>query len=183
MIAKILFLAGLSAITMVPAVHATRIGASAGDGSVGLHADTVLLPMLHANADYLRTDSDRGDAKVYSAGLMIAPPTPLVHWTMGVRYQHQDTRYGSGGGVQLGASLMLNTPIPLLSVGGYGFYMPPGTAQGRVRQSHEYGAKLRVSFTLAVYAYAGYRYMRTSFEGAGAKVLYNGPALGLSIGF
>lgn len=181
---KMLFLvaATVTAAMTLPA-HATSISASGGDGAVGIHADTALLPMLHANVDYLHTDSDRGNAKIYTVGLMIEPPTPLVHWAVGARYQYQDTRYGSGGGVELGGSLFVATPIPLVSVGGYGFYMPSGAANGHIRHSYDYGAQLRLSFTHSIYAYAGYRYMRTAFEDVGTKVLYKGPSIGISVGF
>lgn len=184
MIHKMLFLvAATAAVAVALPAHATSISASGGDGAFGVQADTALLPALHANVGYLHTDSDRGNAKIYTLGLMIAPPTPLVHWAVGARYQYQDTRYGSGGGVELGGSLFVATPIPLVSVGGYGFYMPSGAANGRIRHSYDYGAQLRLSLTHSIYAYAGYRYMRTSFEGAGNKVLYKGPSLGLSVGF
>ena len=171
------------AAATAPSTHATSISASGGDGAVGIQADTALLPALHANAGYLHTDGDRGNAKIYTLGLMIEPPTPLVHWAVGARYQYQDTRWGNGGGVELGGSLSVATPIPLLSVGGYGFYMPSGAANGRIRHSYDYGAQLRLGLTHSIYAYAGYRYMRTSFEGAGTQVLYKGPSLGISVGF
>jgi hypothetical protein len=184
MIRNLLPLGALAAMAaLAPVAHATSLSASGGDGAVGIHADTALLPMLHANLDYLRTDSDRGDAKIYTAGLMISPPTPLVHWAVGARYQYQDTRWGHGGGVELGGSVFVNTPIPLLSVGGYGFYMPSGAAHGRIRHSYDYGAQLRLSLTHSIYAWAGYRYLRTAFRSAGMQVLYKGPSVGLSVGF
>ena len=175
----VLALAG-TALAMSPA-HATSIAVSGGDGAVGIHADTALLPTLGANADYLR--SDRGDAKLYAAGLTISPPSPLLHWTVGARYRYQDTRWGNGGGVELGASLFVDTPLPLVSVGGYGYYMPAALAHGKVQQIHDYGAQVRLSFTRAIYAWAGYRNMGVTFAGAGSHTLYQGPALGLSVGF
>ncbi|MDO1529904.1 YfaZ family outer membrane protein [Fulvimonas sp. R45] len=178
-----LLLALAGATLLVPAARATSVSASGGDGAFGVHADTALLPTLHADADYLRTGSDRGDAKVYGLGLSIAPPTPLLHWSIGARYQYQRTRWGDGGGVQVGASLFVDTPIPLLTVGGYGYYLPPGAAHGRVRHASDYGAQLRLGLTRSIYAWAGYRYMRTSFEGFGTQTLYKGPSLGVSVGF
>lgn len=178
-----LFLACASAALLAPAAHATSIAASGGDGSVGIHADTALLPMLSANADYLRTGSERGDAKLYALGLTVSPPSPVVHWAVGARYRHQDTRWGKGGGVELGASVFVDTPIPLLTVGGYGYYMPSALAHGEVQQSHDYGAQLRLSFTRSIYAWAGYRNMGVTFAGAGSHTLYKGPSLGLSVGF
>lgn len=184
MIHKVLFLVALTAAAaMATSACATSISASGGDGAVGIQADTTLLPALHANVGYLRTGGDRGNAKIYTVGLMVAPPTPLVHWAVGARYQYQDTRYGSGGGVELGGSLFVATPIPLVSVGGYGFYMPAGAANGHIRHSYDYGAQLRLGLTHSIYAYAGYRYLRTSFEGAGTRVLYRGPSIGISVGF
>jgi hypothetical protein len=184
MTCKLLALAALPVFVLaaIPA-HATSVAVTGGDGAVGVQADTALLPALHANLGYLHTGDDRGSARIYQAGLMIAPPTPLLHWAVGARYQYQDTRYGSGGGVELGASLFVPTPIPLLSLGGYGFYMPGGSAHGRIRHSYDYGVQLRLGFTRSVHAYAGYRYLRTSFEGIGTRVLYKGPSLGLSVGF
>jgi hypothetical protein len=85
--------------------------------------------------------------------------------------------------VELGASAFVNTPIPLLSVGGYGFYMPSGAAHGRIRHSYDYGAQLRLGLTRSIYAWAGYRYLRTTFEDWGTQTLYKGPSVGISVGF
>ena len=173
--------AGLAAWSV--SACAASVSIDGGDGAVGVHAGTALLPMLHAGVDYLHTGDDRGRAKVYGVGLAISPPTPLVHWSVGARYQYQDSRWGKGGGVELGASLFVDTPVPMLSVGGYGFYLPSSTAHGDVRHGSDYGAQLRWSLTRSIYAYAGYRWMRTDFERAGTRTLYKGPALGLSVGF
>lgn len=181
---KMLFQLGLlGALALAPAAQATSLSASGGDGAVGVHADTALLPTVRLNVDWLRTDHERGDAKVYSAGLMVSPPTPLLHWGVGARYRYQDSVYGSGGGVELGAQLFIDTPIPLLSVGGYGYYMPSELASGDVRESHDYGAQLRLGFTRSIYAWAGYRDMRVRFDHGPGRVLYKGPAVGLSVGF
>ncbi|WP_329742809.1 YfaZ family outer membrane protein [Dyella sp. A6] len=172
-----------SILAFVPAARATSVALGGGDGSFAVHADTALLPTLHADLDYLRTGSGHGNADIYGIGLMVSPPTPLVHWAIGARYQYQSTRYGNGGGVELGASLFFDTPLPLLRVGGYGFYMPSGAASGDIRHSADYGAQLRLGLTRSIYAYAGYRYLRTAFDGTGTHVVYRGPAIGVSVGF
>lgn len=175
-------LAGL--LLLASAVHAASIAVSGGsDSALGVQVGASLLPTLQANLGYLHTGSDHGDADIYGAGLMIAPPTPLLHWGIGARYQYQDTRYGSGGGVALGASVFVDTPLPLLSVGGYGFYMPSGLAHGDIRHSSDYGAQLRLGLSHGIYAYAGYRWLRTAFVGTGTHALYKGPAIGASVGF
>lgn len=183
MIGKITFAFGLLAVLLAGGAHATSISASGGDGSFGLHADTALAPALTANFDFLHAGSARGDAKAYAAGLMLAPPTPVVHWGVGARYRYQDTHLGSGGGVELGATVFVDTPVPRVSVGGIGWYLPSALANGDVRRSYDYSAQVRLTVTQATYLWAGYRRMQVTFENGRAQALYKGPTFGVSVGF
>lgn len=183
MIGKITFSLGLLAALLAGGADATSVAASGGDGSFGIHADTALAPMLTADVDFLHAGSARGDAKAYSAGLMLAPPTPVVHWGVGARYRYQDTQLGSGGGVELGASVFVATPVPRVSVGGVAWYLPSALANGDVRRSYDYSAQVRLAVTRATYLWAGYRRMQVTFEDGRAQALYKGPTFGVSVGF
>ncbi len=163
-------------------VHAGSVELTAGDGAVGAQTRVPLLPGLSTRVGFLRTGKRRGEAKIYTAGLEFAPPTPLLHWSVGIRYQYQSTGYGSGGGLALGGSLSVPTPIPLLSVGAGLYYIPSMLSNGRVRRSHDAELQLRLNFPREIYAYVGYRDMRTSFS-RGNHALYKGPALGFGVGF
>lgn len=171
-------------VALLPcAAHATSVAATGGDGAFGVHADTALAPMLTANVDYLHTDAARGDARVYSAGLMLSPPSPVVHWGVGARYRYQNTAAGDGGGLELGASVFIDTPIPRVSVGGYGWYLPSALANGDVRRSHDYSAQVRLTLVRATFLWAGWRRAEVTFADGRAQTWYDGPTFGVSVGF
>ncbi|PAU86899.1 hypothetical protein CK507_12350 [Pseudomonas sp. WN033] len=164
-------------------VQALSLAASAGSNSFGLEATQTLVPGVRAGVGYLKTDDSGRDARLYSGSLMISLPTPLVDLSVGGRYQYQDTDYGNGGGLGLGGSLFVDTPLPRVSLGGYGFYTPEGLTHGNVNESYEYGAQVRAKLFAQSYAYAGYRYLRTDFDRRGNRTLHSGPVLGVSVGF
>jgi hypothetical protein len=169
---------GLSA----QAVWATSVSLDGGDGSLGIGISTPLGSSLRADFGYLNTDDRRGNADLYSAGLMIAPAAAAMHWEIGARYQYQDTRFGAGGGIGLGGSLYFNTPIPRLSIGGYGFYTPDSLSSGALDNSYDYGAQLRLSINRSFSLFGGYRLLRSQFNDRGSHDLYKGPVLGLNVG-
>ncbi|WP_199097483.1 YfaZ family outer membrane protein [Dyella sp. ASV21] len=172
-------LAGL--LSCVPA-YATSVTAGGGDGSVGIDFGVPLSSGLRADLGYLKTEDRRGDANIYSAALMIVPASRDIHWEVGARYQYQDARYGSGGGVGLGGSLDIPTGIRWLSIGGYGFYTPSGLTNGDMDHGYDYGAQLRVWINSSFSLYGGYRHMRTTFDYAGSRDLYKGPMFGIRVG-
>lgn len=169
---------GLSA----QAALATSVSLDGGDGSLGVGISTPLGSSLRADFGYLNTDDRRGNADLYSAGLMIAPAATAVHWEIGARYQYQDTRYGSGGGIGLGGSLYVNTPIPRVSIGGYGFYTPDALTSSALDNSYDYGAQVRLSINRSFSLFGGYRVLRSEFNDRGSHDLYKGPMFGLNVG-
>ncbi|ANF56363.1 YfaZ family outer membrane protein [Halotalea alkalilenta] len=162
---------------------AFSVSANGGRDSFGLEASQSIAPGLRAGVGYLSTDDSGSNAKAYSGSLMFSPYLPGVDLAVGGRYQYQDTHYGNGGGLGIGGSAFVDTPIPLTSVGGYGFYTPSGLSHGDVDKSYEYGAQARVNLLSQTYVYGGYRYFRTDFEGRGNQTLDSGPVLGVSVGF
>lgn len=178
LLAATVALLGLSA----QAVLATSVSLGGGDGSLGIGISTPLGSSLRADFGYLNTDDRRGNADLYSAGLMIVPAATAVHWEIGARYQYQDTRFGSGGGIGLGGSLYVDTPIPRVSIGGYGFYTPDSLSSGALDRSYDYGAQVRLNINHALSLYGGYRLLRSEFDDRGSHDLYKGPVLGLNVG-
>lgn len=162
---------------------ALSVSANGGEDSFGAEASQTIFPGFRAGVGYLTTDDSGHNAKAYSGSLMFSPWLPGVDLSVGGRYQYQDTHYGNGGGVGLGGSAYVDTPIPLTSIGGYGFYTPDSLTHGDVDESYEYGAQARVNLISQTYAYVGYRYMRTDFDNEGSQTLDSGPILGVSVGF
>ncbi|OLO04290.1 MULTISPECIES: YfaZ family outer membrane protein [Salinicola] len=162
---------------------ALSVSANGGDESFGVEASQTIFPTLRAGVGYLNTDDSGHNAKAYSGSLMFTPWLPGIDLSVGGRYQYQDTYYGNGGGLGLGGSAFVDTPIPLTSIGGYGFYTPEGLTSGDVEKSYEYGAQARVNIISQTYVYGGYRYMRTDFDNDNGHTLDSGPVLGVSVGF
>ncbi|WP_110670323.1 YfaZ family outer membrane protein [Salinicola halophilus] len=162
---------------------ALSVSANGGDDSFGAEASQTIFPGFRAGIGYLDTNDGGHNAKAYSGSLMFSPWLPGIDLAVGGRYQYQDTHYGNGGGLGLGGSAFVDTPIPLTSIGGYGFYTPEGLSNGDLDKSYEYGAQARVSLLSQTYVYGGYRYMRSDFEGEGSHTLDSGPVLGVSVGF
>ena len=127
---------------------ALSVSANGGDESFGVEASQTIFPTLRAGVGYLNTDDSGHNAKAYSGSLMFTPWLPGIDLSVGGRYQYQDTHYGNGGGLGLGGSAFVDTPIPLTSIGGYGFYTPEGLAHGDIDKSYEYGAQARVTFSV-----------------------------------
>lgn len=175
-------LALLAGLSFCAPAFATSVSASGGDGSVGIDLGVPLTRGLRADLGYLRTDDRRGDADVYSAALMIVPASRDIHWEIGARYQYQDARDASGGGVGLGGSVDVPTGIRWLSLGAYGFYTPEALTNGDVNHGYDVGAQLNVRFGSSVSVFGGYRRMRTSFDGVGQHDLYKGPMFGVRVG-
>ncbi|WP_251975761.1 YfaZ family outer membrane protein [Salinicola avicenniae] len=162
---------------------ALSVSANGSDEAFGVDASQTIFPGVRAGVGYLNTDDSGHNAKAYSGSLMFSPYLPGIDLAVGGRYQYQDTHHGDGGGVGLGGSAFVDTPIPLASVGAYGFYTPDGLTHGDVDKSYEYGAQARVNLISHTYLYGGYRYMRTDFDGEGSHTLDSGPILGVSVGF
>ncbi|WP_157956598.1 YfaZ family outer membrane protein [Dyella sp. C11] len=161
---------------------ATSVTAAGGDGSVGIDFGVPLSNEFRADLGYLKTDDRRGDADVYSAALMFAPASRDIHWEIGARYQYQDARYASGGGVGLGGSVLIPTGIRWLTVGGYGFYTPEALTHGDMNHAYDLGAQVNVRLGSSVSLFGGYRRMRTEFDGIGSRDLYKGPMFGIHVG-
>lgn len=177
-----LSLALLAGLSFCAPVFATSVSATGGDGSVGVNLGVPLSSDFRADLGYLKTDDRRGDADVYSAALMFAPASRDIHWEIGARYQYQDARYATGGGVGLGGSVDIPTGIRWLSLGGYGFYTPEALTHGDMNHGYDVGAQLNVRLGSSVSVYGGYRRMRTEFDGYGSRDLYKGPMFGIHVG-
>jgi hypothetical protein len=177
-----LSLALLAGTLFCAPAFATSVTAAGGDGSVGIDFGVPLSSGLRADLGYLKTDDRRGDADIYTAALMLVPASRDIHWEIGARYQYQDARYASGGGVGLGGSVDIPTGIRWLTVGGYGFYTPSALTNGDMDHGYDYGAQLRVRLGASVSVFGGYRHMRTEFDGTGSHDLYKGPMFGINVG-
>jgi hypothetical protein len=175
-------LALLVGLSFCAPVSATSVSAAGGDGSVGINLGVPISSGLRADLGYLKTDDRRGDADVYSAALMIAPASRDIHWEIGARYQYQDARYASGGGVGLGGSVNVPTGIHWLSLGAYGFYTPEALTHGDMNHGYDLGAQVNVRLGANMSVFGGYRHMRTSFNGFGDHDLYKGPMFGIHVG-
>lgn len=162
---------------------ALSFSVNAHDDGYGVSASQTIFPMLRAGVGYFSSDYSGRRATVYTGSLMFSPYLPVVDLEVGARYQYQDTHYGDGGGVGLGGSLFVPTPIPLTTIGGYGFYTPEGLSHGDLKKSYEYGAEARVKIVAQTYAFGGYRHYRTDFAKHGEKTLNKGFVLGVSAGF
>jgi hypothetical protein len=177
-----LSLALLMGLSFCAPVFATSVSATGGDGSVGVDLAVPLSSGLRADLGYLKTDDSRGDADVYSAALMIVPASRDIHWEIGARYQYQDARYASGGGVGLGGSVDVPTGIRWLSLGAYGFYTPEALTHGDMNHGYDAGAQVNVRLGSNVSVFGGYRRMRTLFDHRGDRDLYKGPMFGVHVG-
>lgn len=176
----------LSSVGLLSAVfqaQALSVSASSGPDSFGGEASQTIFPTLRAGVGYFTSDDGGNDVDIYSGSLMFTPYLPGIDLAVGGRYQYQDTHYGDGGALGLGGSAFVDTPIPLTSVGGYGFYSPEGLSHGDIEKSYEYGAQVRVNLVSQTYLYGGYRYYRTEFDGSGDQTLHSGPVVGVSAGF
>ncbi|WP_106476853.1 YfaZ family outer membrane protein [Phytohalomonas tamaricis] len=163
---------------------ALGLSATGGEDSVSVEATQSLLPGWQAGLGYYSTDDSGHNTKAYSGSLMFSPWLPGVDLSVGARYQYLDSDYyGDGGGLGLGGSAYVGTPIPRVSVGGYGFYTPEGLTHGDVDESYEYGARARFHIIGGSYVYAGYRYYHADFDDHGGETLDSGPVLGASVGF
>ncbi|MGC3874486.1 YfaZ family outer membrane protein [Halomonas sp. GXIMD04776] len=180
------FFFALTASVALLASHsamALSVSANASGDAYGVDVSQRILPTLRAGVGYFTSDDSGGDVDVYNASLMFSPYLPGIDLSLGGRYQYLDSDYGDGGGLGLGGSAFVDTPIPLTSIGGYGFYTPEGLSHGDVEKSYEYGAQARVELFAQTYVYGGYRYYRTDFDDRGGETLDSGPVLGISAGF
>ncbi|GLQ87085.1 hypothetical protein GCM10007898_06510 [Dyella flagellata] len=141
----------------------------------------VIPGLVRADLGYLHTGRDRGDADLYSGDLLFAPTLPIVHPQVGIRYQYQDARYGSGSGLGLGGSLFVDV-FPRFQVGVFGFYTPDKTTTGDLRSSTDYGAQAKLHVLGSLSVSGGYRIMRSHFEHGGDHDLYRGPMFSVDLG-
>ncbi|WP_438765326.1 YfaZ family outer membrane protein [Kushneria sp. TE3] len=162
---------------------ALSVSASGGNDTHSVQINQSLLPGWSAGAGYSNTDRSGDNTKTYSGQLMFSPYVPGIDISLGGRYQYLDSHYGNGGGLGLGGSAYVDTPIPRVSVGGYGFVTPTGLSHGDVDKSYEYGARARATLVANTYGFVGYRYYRTDFDDHSNKTLFSGPELGVSVGF
>lgn len=162
---------------------ALSVSANAHKDGYGVQASQTILPTVRAGAGYFTSDDSGHHADIYSGSLMFSPPLPIADVEVGARYQYQDTYYGDGGGVGVGGSVFVPTPVPLLRVGGYGFYTPEGLTHGNLKESYDYGAEARIKLTSQTYAFGGYRYYRTQFDHQSTRTLDRGTVFGVSVGF
>ncbi|MHB0775124.1 YfaZ family outer membrane protein [Halomonas sp. WWR20] len=180
-------LSAASLFALASQAQALSVNANAGPDSFGAEAQQTLLPGWQAGVGYLRSDDEDSDTHAYSAQLMFTPFIPGVDsgvdLGVGARYQYLDTRYGDGGGLGLGGHLYVDTPIPQVDVGGYGFFTPDGATHGDLESSYEYGLRARAHLVGNFYGYAGYRYLRSEFDNRDEETLNSGPVVGVSLGF
>jgi hypothetical protein len=183
MMRPIVVLVAASGLVLASAqASAFSLAAHAGSDYFGIEATQILVPGVRVGAGYTQTDDRGRDARFYNASLMFTPATPVADIAVGGRYQYQDTDFGNGGGLGLGGSVFVNTPIPRVAIGGYGFFTPDGLTHGDVSDSYEYGVQARARLVSQTYVQAGYRYMRTDFGDNGDRRLYRGPVLSVSFG-
>ncbi|WP_158628703.1 YfaZ family outer membrane protein [Dyella choica] len=167
---------------MSSTAFAVDLSLSGGDGSVaGSLGGRVIPGLLRADLGYLHTGRGDGNADVYSGDLLLSPALPIFHPQVGVRYQYQDSRYGRGGGLGFGGSLFLGV-LPRLQLGVFGFYTPGKSTTGNLRRSVDYGAQAKLHVVRSLYVSAGYRILRSRFEGGGEHDLYRGPAFSVELG-
>lgn len=162
---------------------ALSLSVSGHDDGFGVDASQSIAPTLRAGVGYFTSDDSGHHADMYSGSLMFSPYLPVVDLEVGGRYQYQDTHYGDGGGLGLGGSAFVDTPIPLTSVGAYGYYTPDALSHGDMEKSYNYGAEARVNLFSQTYVSGGYQYYRTKFDNEGSRTLDSGPTLGISVGF
>ncbi|MCM5705100.1 YfaZ family outer membrane protein [Larsenimonas salina] len=175
--------AGLGLAFAATNSFALSLNANTSSNGTQVNASQGLFPGLDAGIGYFETDDNGHTNKAYSGSLMFSPYTPLVDLSVGARYQYWDAHQGHGGGVGLGGSAFVDTPIPRVSVGGYGFYTPEGLSHGDYEKGYEYGAQLRATLLANTYGYVGYRYVRADFDGHDTSTLDSGPVFGVSVGF
>lgn len=180
---KLILLSSVGLVVATSQAMALSISASGSQDSYGIEASQSIFPTLRAGVGYFTSDDSGHDADLYTGSLMFSPYLPGIDVAVGGRYQYQDTYYGNGGGLGLGGSVFVETPIPLTSIGGYGFYTPEGLSHGDIEKSYQYGAQARVNLVSQTYLYGGYRYYRTDFENSNEQTLHSGPELGISVGF
>jgi hypothetical protein len=183
MIRSVSILLAASGLALASAqATAASLAAHAGTDYFGIEASQIVTPGIRVGAGYTQTDDSGRDARLYNASLMFSPATPVVDVAVGGRYQYQQTDWGNGGGLGLGGSLFVNTPVPRVAIGGYAFFTPDGLTHGSVEESREYGLQARLRLFSQTYAQAGYRYTRTDFGDRGDRRLHRGPVLGISFG-
>ena len=176
-------LAGLGLAVAASNAFALSVNANGSSNGTQVSASQGLFPGLTAGVGYFETDDAGHTNKAYSGSLMFSPYTPIVDLSVGARYQYWDAHDGDGGGVGLGGSAYVDTPIPLVSVGGYGFYTPDGLTHGDYQKGYEYGAQLRANLVANTYGYVGYRYVRADFDNHNESTIDSGPVFGVSVGF
>lgn len=177
------FLASTVLLAGSQSAMALSVSGSANPDGYGVQASQGILPSVRAGAGYFSSDDSGHHADIYSGSLMFSPPLPVADVEVGARYRYQATYYGDGGGVGIGGSLFVPTPIPLLKVGGRGFYTPEGMTHGDLEDSREYMAEARIKLTSQTYAFGGYRYYRADFDHRGSHTLDKGAVFGVSVGF
>ncbi|MFC0267124.1 YfaZ family outer membrane protein [Kushneria aurantia] len=178
----ITLLGGALALTSLNAA-AISLSGSVADNAQSVQLSQSLMPGWSTGIGYFNSDDSGRNAKAWSGQLMFSPWLPGVDLSLGGRYQYLDSDYGDGGGLGLGGSAYVDTPIPLVSVGGYGFYTPSGLTHGDIDSSRELGARARAQFIPGLQGFVGYRYYRVDFDNHDDRTLFSGPELGVSFGF
>lgn len=182
---KSLFLAagGLALTLAGTGAHAMSFNANASSHGGGAEASQALAPGFTGSLGYFYSDDNDSDTNAYHAQLMFSPYLPGIDLGIGGRYQYLDSAYGNGGGAGITGHVFVPTPVPRVSVGGYGYYQPDGLSHGDLNESYEYGVQARANLVANTYGYVGYRSVHADFDHHGDKTISSSPVIGISVGF
>lgn len=183
---RILTIATLSGAVLLAShqAEAISVNAEAGSHYEGVNATQAFTPLFRGSLGYAHTHRHGHSANLYNASLMFTPWVPGLDVGVGGRYQYQHTHYGNGGGLGIGGYAYYPLPaFPLLSVGGDAYYTPSALSQGSAKESYEYDVRGRFKVFAQTYAFVGYHYQHSKFKNTGGHSFFNGPQIGVSVGF
>lgn len=171
------------ALLLSTQANAVSISAQGGNDYYGVEATHIVFPGIRAGLGYHNVGRTGSNSEMYTGSLDFALPMPVIDFSVGTRYRYQSSDFGSGGGVGLGASAFIDTPIPTLSVGAFGYYTPDAFTHGDIDESYEYGVQARATLFAQTNVHVGYRYFRSDFTGFSNQTLHSGFTFGVSVGF